>query len=163
MDLTHLQIAEIPDDGMHIEGSLPPGIFDIDPADGKATTPMDYSLDLFVTGDAVVATGRISTSFERECVRCLGRFNQEITLDPYSADLETEGAATINLTERLREDILLSLPAYPHCDSSSDGRKCPAEGLFADSDSSDEDEPESSPPPGAWDVLEDWKQLPPKD
>lgn len=147
---------------MHIEGSLPAAIFDIDPADGYALTPLDYSLDLLVSGDAVIVTGRITTSFERECVRCLERFTQPIDLDPYSADIETEGSSTINLTERLREDILLSLPAYPHCDTSNDGRKCPAEGLFAESAPPDEDGPETSPPPGAWDVLENWKNLPPE-
>ena len=163
MDLTHLELSEISEDGLHLEGSLPSLIFDIDPADALPLGPLDYRLDLLVSGDLVLVTGMIGARFQRECVRCLEKFEEPVELDPYTAEIEIEGGATINLTERLREDILLSLPAYPHCDTSSDGRKCPAAGRFESSDTSEEDEDDQPPPPGAWDTLKGWKPAPPND
>lgn len=163
MDLNQLNPGEIPEDGLHLEGALDPALFELDPADARPTGPLEYRLDLLLSGDLLLVTGSLRAGFQRECVRCLEAFEEVITLDPYTADLEPGGNGMIHLTERLREDILLSLPAYPHCDSVSDGRKCPASDRFLAPDPEDEPAEEAGSPPGAWDVLEDWKPRPPKD
>lgn len=163
MDLNQINLGEIPEDGLHLEGELDASLFELDPADAQPTGPLAYRLDLLPSGDLLLVTGSVRAAFQRECVRCLEPFEEVIALDPYTADLEPEGNGTIHLTERLREDILLSLPAYPHCDTSSEGRKCPASDRFLAPPPEDEPAGETGSPPGAWDVLEDWKPRPPKD
>ena len=163
MDLKHLTLAEIPEDGLHLEGQLDGSLFDIDPGDAQPTGPLEYQLDLLPSGEVLLVTGSVRACFRRECVRCLEPFEEVISLDPYAADVETEGKGTIDLTERLREDILLALPAYPHCDSTGDGRECPASHRFLAPDPGDEPADESGSPPGAWDALGDWNPRPPKD
>ena len=163
MDLHHLNLGEIPENGLHLEGSLDPALFELNPEDAVPTSPLEYRLDLLVSGDLVLVTGSLRSTFRRECVRCLEGFEEEISFDPYTADLSSEGGSTIDLTERLREDILLALPAYPHCESSHEGRECPATDRFLAPAPGDESSEEAGSPPGAWDILGDWKPRPPKD
>lgn len=163
MDLTQLSLGDIPENGLHLEGTLDPALFALNPEDATPGGPLEYRLDLLVSGDLLLVTGSLRAEFQRECVRCLDKFVEVILLDPYTADLSPEGNPTINLTERLREDILLTLPAYPHCDSSSEERECPASDRFLAPDPGDEPADETGSPPGAWDVLGDWQARPPKD
>lgn len=163
MDLNQLILAEIPEDGLHLEGELDSSLFDIDPADAQPIGPLEYQLDLLPSGELLLVTGTVRTRFRRECVRCLEPFEEVISFDPYTAEIEAEGNGTIHLTERLREDILLALPAYPHCDSTGEGRECPASQRFLAPDPGDEPAEEPGSPPGVWDALGDWKPRPPKD
>jgi len=159
MDLSAIPVHDIPADGLHLEGQLPKSIFDLAENDVQAAGPVEYSVDLVPGGDCIVATGRVAVEFELECARCLGRFRQRIELDPYEADIDPEGKHTINLTDRLREDILLDLPAYPRCDQGTEPRQCPVGDRFAAPSPVEEGPGESGPPqaPGAWEALEGWE------
>lgn len=159
MDLSAISLHDIPEDGFHLEGRLPANVFDLAANDVQATGPVEYRIDLVPSGGGIVATGRVSAEFEMECVRCLGRFHRRIELDPYEADIDPEGKNTINLTARLREDILLDLPAYPRCDQGTEPRQCPVGDRFAAPSPVEEGPGESGPPqaPGAWEALEDWE------
>jgi uncharacterized protein len=159
MDLTHIALGELAEGVLHLEGSLPPSIFDLPAGDARACGPLDYQLDLTASGDLVLATGSVAGEFELECVRCLEHFRQRVALDPYAAEIDPEGAATIDLTARLREDILLDLPAYPRCDQGISGRKCPVGDRFAapaDEPAAGTGDPDPDPAPGAWKALDGW-------
>jgi uncharacterized protein len=160
MDLSHIPFADIPEDGLQLSGSLPASIFGLGPDDPRPLGPLDYHLDLLPSGDLLLVTGRIAVPFDLECVRCLHHFPCTIAIDPYTAEIEPAAGNMIHLTDRLREDILLVLPAYPRCDQSNDGRECPVGDRFTSlpADDADEDGDPSGPPhEGAWDILEDWK------
>ena len=75
--------------------------------------------------------------------------------------MERPATETVDLTPLLREDILLALPAYPHCDWSGE-RVCPAQiqpaekaGALGESDGRSE-----SDSPSAWSTLDQLKTPP---
>src|SRR2546423_15470668 len=65
----------------------------------------------------------LSQPVELRCVSCLQTFAHEIRVPAFAFHTELHGPETVDLTPFFREDILLNLPAYPHCDREGD-RKC---------------------------------------
>ena len=61
---------------------------------------------------------------ELRCVSCLEKFPHDITVAAFALHQELHGPETIDLTPAMREDILLNLPAHPHCDREGT-RPCP--------------------------------------
>ncbi len=62
---------------------------------------------------------------ELPCVSCLERFTYTIRVPDFALHIDLVGPETIDLTPFIREDLLLNLPAYPHCDRDG-GRICQA-------------------------------------
>lgn len=145
---SNLRIApgEIPEEGLALEGRLDRCVFDLHENAAQPISDLDYRLRAHRVDDHLILSGALWASFSLECVRTLKRFPYEIRLDPYEETVEIENRAVIDLTERLREDILLALPAYPHSPESE------AEELFPSVDGAPPAEPESNR--SVWDALD---------
>ena len=111
-----VHVLQIPEDGLHIEGAEPSEILDLQHAHTRATGPIEYSLDLGLSDGGLFAMGTLAVDVECECVRCLEKFPRTLTVDDFACQVELEGRDMVDLTEHVREDILLTLPAHPHCD-----------------------------------------------
>jgi uncharacterized protein len=107
------------------------------PADGLSLIrPIKLSLHLVNTGASVLLMGRVETEAEMECSRCLKNFElplaidleEEFTKSPpvpkrkKEIELEPEDFAssinednTIDLTELVRQNLLLALPIKVLC------------------------------------------------
>lgn len=122
----------LPPEGVHLEGHLPPAVFDLVGDDTvRPTGPLEWSLDVVRDDDDLVVTGNIGATFELECGRCAERFQQRISLEDYELLIPVENEHPIDLTTWLREDILLALPTHPRCENGNvTPRACPAEGRF---------------------------------
>ncbi|MEY2557112.1 MAG: hypothetical protein QOE34_537 [Verrucomicrobiota bacterium] len=120
-----IHLRQIHADGLHLEGEEECPIPELAAEGVRCTGPLRYSLDLGVSEGALWASGTIAQPVELKCVRCLDPFPFEIEVKAFSLHLELTGPEVIDLTPYVREDILLNLPAHPHCDREG-GRKCPA-------------------------------------
>ena len=135
-----VHVLQIPEDGLHIEGEEPSEILDLHESRTRATGPIGYSLDLGLSDGGLFATGTLAVDVECECVRCLEKFPRTLTVDDFACQVELEGREMVDLTEHVREDILLTLPAHPHCDW--DGEKvCKAQFRNAPSEAEPLDDP----------------------
>ena len=121
-----VHLRQIHADGLHLEGEEESPISDLAAEDVRCTGPLRYALDLGTSEGAMWATGSLAQPVELRCVRCLEPFPFEIEAKAFSIHLDLTGPEIIDLTPYVREDILLSLPAHPHCDREG-GRVCPAE------------------------------------
>ena len=121
-----VHLRQIHADGLHLEGEEECVIPDLAAEDVRCTGPLRYALDLGISEGALWATGSLAQPVELGCVRCLEPFPFEIEAKAFSIHLDLTGPGLIDLTPYLREDILLNLPAHPHCDREG-GRVCPAE------------------------------------
>ena len=108
---------------MHIEGEEDCPIREIEPEGIRCAGPLRYKLDLGVSDQALWANGSLIQPVELRCVACLEKFKYEIQVPAFALHTELVGPETVDLTPYLREDILLNLPAHPHCDREG-GRKC---------------------------------------
>ena len=123
-----VHLRQIHADGLHLEGEEECPISDLAAEDVRCTGPLRYALELGISEGALWATGSLAQPVELRCVRCLEPFSFEIEAKAFSIHMDLTGPELIDLTPYLREDILLNLPAHPHCDREG-GRVCPAKKL----------------------------------
>jgi uncharacterized metal-binding protein YceD (DUF177 family) len=118
-----VHVLQIPPDGKHYEGEESSDVLELNelPQQVRAVSPIAYSLDVGLSEGGLWAVGQVSTQVECECVRCLETFRRGLEAPEFALQVELEGKETVDLTEYLREDILLALPAHPTCDW--DGKK----------------------------------------
>lgn len=120
-----IHLKQIPADGLHIEGEEECPIADLEAEGIRCNGSLRYSLDVGMSGDALWANGSLTQPVELTCVSCLEKFSHEINIPAFAVHTELHGPEVIDLTPLIREDILLNLPPYPHCDADGQ-RKCKA-------------------------------------
>ncbi|MEI8235097.1 MAG: hypothetical protein WCH57_10490 [Verrucomicrobiota bacterium] len=112
-----IHLNQIPSGGtLHIEGEEDRDILDLHDALARPLGPVRYSLDAGLSGSGLFATGTLAVDLELECVRCLTRFAYTIEVPDFAVQIELPPTETVDLTDEIREDILLALPPHPHCD-----------------------------------------------
>lgn len=116
-----IHINQIPVHGLHIEGEEKGDILDIQDALVRPLGPVRYSLDVGLSDGGLFATGELEADIEFECVVCLERFEQTLRVPNFAVQVDLGTSESVDLTEEVREDILLALPYHPHCDW--DGKK----------------------------------------
>jgi len=141
-----IDLGELPPEGAEVAGELPVEVFDLEPGAPRPLSPLRYRLHLQREEDRLTATGEVSADFSFECVRCLEPFTDRITLDGYFLEEELEGKTqSVDLTDRVREDILLTLPGHPRCEEASlNPHVCSASKLFLKSSEYSPDHPEET-------------------
>jgi uncharacterized metal-binding protein YceD (DUF177 family) len=109
-------VNQVPDEGKMVEGEEPSAILDLNTDQARAIAPISYSLQIGLSDGGLWAVGQVGTQVECECVRCLEKFRRPLSVPDFAVQIPLEGQPTVDLTEYLREDILLALPAHPTCD-----------------------------------------------
>ena len=149
-----IHLRQIPEEGLHLEGEEANFSLELPAEDSLRTLgPLRYSLDVGANGTGLWATGELSLDLELECVRCLEKFTYPLVVPDVALQMELPPQESIDLTPYLREDILLALPAYPHCDWSGE-RVCPGRQEAKVDAASEEGAGDSSRAPSAWEVLD---------
>jgi|MDTC01.2.fsa_nt_gb uncharacterized metal-binding protein YceD (DUF177 family) len=142
-----LSIGEIPEEGLNLAGELPMSVYGLKDGLARAKSPLRYDLQVSRADQFVILLGSLAVDFSLTCVHTSKPFDHQVRLDPYQESVEMENPEFIDLTERIREDTLLALPAYPSAPDSE--ASFPASdpeqhrGLEKDADGS-----------SAWDALD---------
>ena len=148
-----LENREIPVEGLAFEGEIADDIFQLAAEDRAAPIgPVRYKARAYEIDGDLVVQGDFHAEFELDCARCLGRFIFAVDLLGHNLTENLENTTQADLTEALREDILLALPVHPHCDEGKSPQNCPAEGKFDQSAGTEEpggEEDDEKPNPWA--------------
>ncbi len=144
----------LPSDGLDIAGEEPASFFALEPTDAiQPVSPLIYELHVEKDEDELILTGRLEAVFNLECGRCLERFDHRVEIPHYQSEVTIEKDSTIDLTDTIREDTLVTLPNYPRCeDGNVRPRQCPAEGRFEPELETAEEKPRDAGP-GVWEAL----------
>lgn len=123
-----VHVDSLPLEGRSLAGEVPASQLDL-PGEGRGIfkSPVTFDLFLSLVEGKLLVQGKVSTTCESRCDRCLEPFQQAVTIDDvcwFFEDLDNEA---IDLTEALREDILLHFPQRLLCDQSCLGL-CPVCG-----------------------------------
>lgn len=149
-----IAIHEIPrDDTLHVEEELSADFLSLGDFDAEAVSPVSVVLDAGLDGGSFFATGSLTVKVMLVCVACLEPFEATIEVPDFAVQIDVGFGDTADLTDSIREDIVLNLPPYPRCDVDG-ARTCPATFPTAPGDPISED---SSGNPSAWNVLDDLK------
>jgi uncharacterized protein len=154
-----IHVRQIPSDGLHLEGEDTGDILQIqDPDQVHALSPLTYALDVGLSEDSLWVTGHLALDVELECVRCLEKFAYPVRIEDFAFQTDLAGPETIDLTEPVREDILLALPSYPRCDWSGE-KICPVDLQAKEQAAPLEAEggANGSPAASAWQTLDQLK------
>jgi len=124
-----IQLSNLPEEGTSLSGELDPSLFDLPEKDAKSDSPLTpagpLSYDLHAqrfdgdNGGELLLQGRLSAPFDLTCVRTLHPFRHTITLDHATVSAEIT-SGEIDVTEQIREELLILLPTYPDCQSHAD-------------------------------------------
>ena len=120
-----IHLKQIPLEGLRIEGEEDCPIPELETEEIRCAGPLHYKIDIGVSTDALWANGSLTQSVELRCVACLEKFVHEVQVPAFALHTELHGPEMVDLTPLMREDILLNMPAHPHCDRDG-GRKCKA-------------------------------------
>ncbi len=119
-----IHLRQIPDEGLHLEGEEECPLPQLDREAARCAGPLRYNIDLGISEGALWANGELTQPVELQCVRCLETFPYQIEVKDFALHTELGGPELVDLTPFMREDLLLNLPPYPHCDREG-GRVCP--------------------------------------
>lgn len=148
-----IHLRQIPDDGLHFDGEEDCPINDLQNEEITCAGPLRYSIDVGISEGALWANGHLAQPVELTCVSCLRRFVHTVEVPAFAVHTELGGPELIDLTPQMREDILLNLPAYPHCDRDG-GLVCPGAKITVTADENAEAEKKRKAAWGALDELE---------
>jgi uncharacterized protein len=115
---------QVLEEEIELVGEEPPEVFQFDRKEIRTASPLRYHLHASLQENELLVSGSISATFELRCVRCLEFFEKSVRIDPYALLEPFENQTSIDLTERLREDILLDLPGYPRCGMADSPCEC---------------------------------------
>ncbi|MGA3172713.1 MAG: hypothetical protein ABSE62_17055 [Chthoniobacteraceae bacterium] len=107
---------QIPLEGLHLQGEDPVAILQLDDPSVRPLTPIRWAVDIGLSDGGLFATGKLAIDLSLQCGSCLKRFTFPLRIDDFATQLQLTGPETVDLTDQMREDILLALPPYPHCD-----------------------------------------------
>jgi uncharacterized protein len=161
-----IDLANLPEEGKNFAGELPKEIFDLPEDDAQAVGPLTYDLLAHRFGSELLLTGSLSAPFEFTCVRTLHPFVQTIRLEDAAVSIEIEKEGPIDVTEALREEILINFPVDPRCEEGDVAQKCEIDSRYLSVDKSAEDGLPTPPRAGsddrwsALDILKDLKDQP---
>ena len=116
-------IKRIPEEGSNFEGDEPGDILDLknDPF-CKVEGDVHYDLYAQHVSEELVVRGTLSVELGLKCTRCTEFFSTTVVdsdfLRAYSA---SEDKDSVDITEDLREDLLLHVPGFPVCSEECKG------------------------------------------
>lgn len=140
-----------------IEGEIIEDIWQLSESDIlKIAEPLKYKVTASIVAENLLVRGDFTAPFISQCSHCLDTFKFSVNLTDHSLLFPIEGNSTIDLTNSIREDILLALPNFPNCEEGEENnRKCPASGKFNTEDAFGKIKTKESQKTS----LKDWEEL----
>ncbi len=121
-----IDVARLGRDGERFAGEIPAEALGYDPSDLLFQPAGGLRYDLFVQliGGELLVRGKVSEAFTCVCVRCGRDFPWTASDGEVAFSLEVTAEEFADLTEELRECIILSFPSNPLCSADCKGL-CP--------------------------------------
>ncbi len=155
-----IDLTQLPEEGMAMRGELDPKIFGLSDKDAKPQEGLEYDLYVQRFDDELLLRGYLGCPFEFTCVRSNKLFVQTISLEEAVVSVEVT-SGTVNVTEALREEVLISLPDYPKCDQADEPMECVVDERYLALDKAPEDGVSDAPSDRAYsdESKDQWSAL----
>lgn len=146
-----IKLDKIPEQGEHFEGAEPAEVLQTKPSDEfRPHGPLQYNLYAQIVDGMLIVRGTLSAVMEARCARCTQIFSTTVNDSGFLRDYsDLDGVEEVDVTDDLREEILLNFPRFPLCDEGCKGL-CPLCGVDLNTGSCECAKSESG---GAWDAL----------
>lgn len=118
-----IYIDEIPFEGLHLEGEISAEVLEL--SDGEfieSREPLRYVIDVSLVSGELLVFGSLAIRLSLMCSRCSVMFETEVREPAYSFNMPVEKTCEYaDLTEDMREAIILAFSSYPVCSSECKG------------------------------------------
>ena len=112
-----VDIARLDKGGEWFRGEAAPEFLDL--GESEFVTPaggMEYALKVEIVGSELLVRGAVRQRLACVCSRCAETFETEVSDPEFICSFEiNETDVFVDLTEHVREAIILALPGYPVC------------------------------------------------
>ncbi len=153
-----IPLEEFPEEGLVVQGEADGALFGTDDTGAASVGPLSYRLEAQLFETELVLRGRVAAPFRLRCDRCLREFEYTVVVEELAISCDVRGKAVADVTEELREEVLLELPGYPKCEIS--GLECEINDTICDFrlDKDPHSGVNSATPSGksVWDALDDF-------
>ena len=111
-----IDVARLDRDGESFTGVVDDAVLEIDGELLRAFGGIRYEIFVQRFGTELLARGTLAQDFDAVCSRCGGDFDFTVTVDDFTASVEVDDTTEFaDLTDELRQSIILALPSYPVC------------------------------------------------
>jgi uncharacterized protein len=150
-----IHLRQMEEGSLELQGEESADALGLEEVGAEAVGPLRYELTAGLSDGGLWAHGRLQISLRLTCVGCLEPFEISLTVPEFALQTELDGRESVDLTDWVREDILLALPPYPKCDAGPE-RRCPATFPPVDYAPPGGSTPDENP---AWAALDQIKNL----
>ena len=134
-----IDLANLPDEGQHFEGEIPPEIFELEGSDIINVSPVSYPLFVQRFDTELLLTGSLEATFELTCMRSLHPFSKTISIPSAAISIELGNDGFVDAGPAIREEILLELPTNPRCEEGDTPGECQIDPKYLAVDKPTED------------------------
>lgn len=125
-----IPLEAFPEAGLPCCGEVDGSILALDDSGIRHTGPISFELEAQLFDNELVVRGSASVPFRMRCDRCLQEFDYTLRVDALTLSFEVQDDPAIDITDELREELILALPAYPKCELS--GKECQINDIIDD-------------------------------
>jgi len=113
---------------MKFDGEEPVTLLDIEPTELlRFEHPVEYHLRASLVSGGVLLEGTVETQMQAQCGRCLENFTTLLKVSDICHFYEKVEDPELDVTEDVREDLVIAIPPNPVCDDECEGL-CPSCG-----------------------------------
>jgi len=119
-----ISITEVKEEGLKVKGDLPAKVLDLPVDEAERQTcpnPLQYDLAVHLVGDGMLVEGAVRTTARCRCDRCLAYFDLAIADEALCHFYEHLTVTEVDVTDDLREDLLITLPTVNLCQEACRG------------------------------------------
>lgn len=121
-----VKISDIPEEGLNVSEEADPSGMELDTQDLKFRRPLHLTADFHRERETVWVGVRVEGETEQTCGRCLESFGRPYE-NEFNLDYEVREDPFLDITDDVRQEILLSYPVRIVCKEDCRGL-CPACG-----------------------------------
>ena len=149
----------LPDEPLIVKGTEPQDLLDLKSDPHLPVVPLtdiSYTLSASMAGQDLLVTGSAQIQIETQCARCLDTIRPVIKAEHLCILHENAQGKEIDISEDIREELLLSMPEYFHCSENCKGL-CPHCGANLNHEKCkcpQKTEPEIPPENNPWSALD---------
>ena len=153
-----VELENLPEAGKKYSGELDSEIFGIDDEEVTSIGPLAFDLQVQRFENELFVRGKISAPFKFRCVHCLGRFDYVVEVEDFASSFEIDNQTVVDVSDAMREEIVLDFPAYPKCADGGMENDCMAKTPYFGVDKQGQTGVNSPAPienSGVWDALDE--------
>ncbi len=121
--MIRIETTQIGEDGYSVSGEEPGELLDLahDPV-ARDPGPISYELTVELAGTELVVRGQVEVPLQLRCSRCAHFFSTTARVSSFLHAYEcSEHLEFLDVSDDVREDLLLEIPGFPLCDEGCKG------------------------------------------